>query len=251
MKKLTMLTNLETLAMTIAIAMTLAMAAATYAAPDKAVFTSALVWRGDTSGDYSFKDAGVLDMASAAKDGSIETSSSSGTYAVTSSITTAGNITSINASWSFTGKVTLEVSATGNLEDYVGIVNGVPLTASGFKTGRALIWRATLGPDSSLREVRISYADDAGTKGDFGNPELTGFEKRIPIVIARSEATKQSQNEPQTSLFNYQVAVNMKLNNPALNFPLRISPVHNYPCYLGLLVLFFYFFSLSFYKKCG
>lgn len=184
MKKTTWILRIGTAA---AIALAFS-AAACCAEPDRAEYESAITWRSDGTGDYAFNDAGG---------GAVEADAFGASYEALPAIEASGKITSVSASWSFTGKVTLEVSATGKSADYAAIVNGVPLALPDFKTGSLIRWRATLGADSSLTEVRISYTDDAGARGDFGNPALTGFASRRAVYIKGSAET----------LFNYQIPV--------------------------------------------
>ena len=149
--------------------------------PETVVIKSALVWRTDTQGDFIFDPI-----------------SSSGTYEISPAYTTAGRIASITASWKFKGEVRLELSAD-NGDSYTPVLCGVPLT-SGFVKGNNLRWRVTLGADSELTEVRISYTDTSGLVGTFGEPQLSGFELRKPLVIT---------NAGDNDLFNYQLQINV------------------------------------------
>ena len=187
MKRLTILT------MTIA----LAMATAADAAVNKAVFASPLVYRSDGAGSRTFSDA-VLSGAELADDGSIVSGNSGGTVELAVPYQSEGLIYAITATYTFTGEVTMEVSATGNSKDYVAVVNGVPLEYVNLAAGSNLKWKAALGPNSSLTEVRLTYSDLSGVIGDFGSPLLSGFSARRKIYIKGSAAGE---------LYNYQMRV--------------------------------------------
>lgn len=147
--------------------------------PEQVTLQSALVWRTDGSGDY---------LLQALKP---ET-----TYELPEAISTAGQIQTLTATWTFEGQVTLELSADGGLH-YVPVLYGVPL-ASGFTRGNRLKWRATLGPKSSLSEAKVVYTDSSKVLGSFGDPRLSGFQYRKPIAIMGSAAGP---------LFGYQLAL--------------------------------------------
>jgi hypothetical protein len=154
---------------------------------ETAIFQSPLVWRNDGAGDYLFKDNGKLTGTRVTSDGAVEFVSGPATYELLSPYQTSAAISSLAATWRFEGRVSMEVSATGNSADYTTVTNGVPLifTKSGSASGGNNIkWRATLlEPGSRLTQVRISYADASGVSGSFGNPELTGFNFQKTIWI--------------------------------------------------------------------
>ena len=168
--------------------------------PDKATFMSPLVWRGDGEGDYTFAINSQRDGTAIAADGSVAYSSSPGTYELKTPYVTDGTICGISANWSFTGEVTMEVSATGRSEDYVPVINGVPLEAGTFIAGAELTWRATLQPGSALTGVTIAYMDLSGVISTFGNPGLSGFMFRKPVYITGSGSAS-------SSLFHYQIPI--------------------------------------------
>jgi len=140
-------------------------------------YTSSIFWRADGRGDFSLPAI------------------SGSTYVVYKSVPTDGLVEEITASWVFTGEVTLEVSVDGG-SHYYKVVNGVPLTA-GFTKGDRLKWRAQLGTESTLSEVKLSYADTSGIVATFGEPQLSGFKYRKKIHISGSSRT----------LYNYQVDI--------------------------------------------
>ncbi len=163
----------------------------------KVTFVSPLVWRADGAGTYALKDIHVTG-GSVASDGSVVSSNSIATCEPTSAYQTDGMAYSITLNWTFTGKVTMEVTATGNTKDYVAVTSGVPLEYVNFTAGTNLKWRATLGPNSTLSEVRLTYSDLSGVMGSFGNPLLSGFPVRKPVYIKGSEAGE---------LYNYQIPI--------------------------------------------
>jgi hypothetical protein len=134
------------------------------ASPDRATFQSALVWRVDGTGDEILPE---LDEGA--------------TYQLPEAIKTTGKITTLTATWVFEGRVSLELSADGGAH-YTPAVYGVPLHAE-LVSGNRLMWRATVGPASRLTEVKIVYTDSSGVMGAFGEPELSGFQFRKPLVI--------------------------------------------------------------------
>jgi len=148
----------------------------------KAGFASALVWRQDGTGDYTF--------------GSSEPTGPDTYESITYG--TDGLVYSVTATYEFTGEVTLEVSATGNSAGYVKVVNGVPIVLNESTGGTKLMWRATLAAGSTLTEVKIVYSDLSGILGSFGTPELSGFMFRKPIHLTGSTAGE---------LFHYQVPI--------------------------------------------
>ncbi|NQS99832.1 MAG: DUF2341 domain-containing protein, partial [Candidatus Omnitrophica bacterium] len=154
------------------------------------IYQSSLVWRQDALGDD------ILPAISSGK-----------AYELPEAIQTTGKIQSITASWEFTGEATLEVSAD-NGQNYTAVVCGVPLT-EGFVSGNKLKWRAAAGEDSQLSEVRINYTDTSGVIGDFGQPELSGFKYRKPILITNSSASE---------LFNYQLKIEVGEENTEADF---------------------------------
>jgi Domain of unknown function (DUF2341) len=148
------------------------------------IFQSPLVWRNDALGDYLFKDNGKLTGTRIASDGAVEFVSGPATYELLSAYQTSAAISSLTATWTFEGRVSLEVSATGNSADYTTVTNGVPLVLTKQSSGNNIKWRATLlDPGSRLTHVRISYADASGVSGSFGNPQLTGFNFQKTIWI--------------------------------------------------------------------
>ena len=149
----------------------------------KAGFASAIVWRQDGTGDYTFGNSEPTGP---------------GTYESTTPYETEGLIYGITASYEFTGEVTLEVSTTGNTTDYVKVVNGVPLELGEFIGGNKITWKATLAAGSMLTKVKIVYNDLSGVLGSFGTPELSGFMFRKPVYLTGSTAGE---------LFHYQVPV--------------------------------------------
>ncbi|UCD15471.1 MAG: DUF2341 domain-containing protein [Candidatus Omnitrophota bacterium] len=150
-----------------------------YAFCDVTIFKSPVVWRTDGQGDY------LLPKGLSAEE-----------YKSREVIYTEGDITSITASWQFSGQVTLKVSAD-NGDTYASVINGVPLTTDFFKTGRGLKWKADVGPASELIEVKISYTDKTGVGATFGSQQLSGFKYRKKIQI--------NHNPLYESLFNYQM----------------------------------------------
>ncbi|HLD42023.1 MAG TPA: hypothetical protein VJB06_03225, partial [archaeon] len=78
---------------------------------DKTIFISSLVWRLDGTGDWTFETEGKLNGTQIAKDGSVEYSASPGVYELKKPYVTEGAIYGMTINWSFTGMVTLEVSA--------------------------------------------------------------------------------------------------------------------------------------------
>lgn len=194
MKRLTILTILALLT-TLAMAQTASNPSVTAA---KAIFTPPLIWGGATGAGQPFGDNVSLNKAGAAKDGSVQTNSSEGTCELSAPYPTAANIDSISANWTFTGSVTMEVTATGKTEDYKPITNGVPLAKGQFTPGSKLKWRATLTPNSTLTEVRIAYTDLSGVAGTMGSPVISGFRARKIITVKGS---------PDDSLYNFQIPI--------------------------------------------
>jgi hypothetical protein len=147
-----------------------------FASPDTYQYKSAITWHDDGTGTAtSLIEAGEV-------------------------VKTDGKVTSITASWKFEGQVRLEVSVNGG-KSYISVINGVPLDLEGQGArgqGQEIKWRARLGSDSRLNEVKITYTDSLGMKGSFGEPALTGFKYRKPIHI---------KNPSGQELFNYQVNV--------------------------------------------
>ena len=157
------------------------------ASPDMITFKSAVVWRSDDRGDYQFDK---------------ETFSSPGIYEISPGHKTDGVVSGITASWKSSGQVSLEVSADDGI-NYTPVVCGQPLKAEepgeeGFIKGNRIRWKATLGSESVLSEVRISYSDSSGVAGTFGEPKLSGFKFRKPLFIT---------NSGSQDLFNYQLQI--------------------------------------------
>ena len=151
------------------------------AAAEAVTYESALVWRADGTGDYAIPEI-----------------SENTTYVSNSDIVAKGDIKSITATWTFEGSVTIFVSADGGLH-YAPVVNGVPLT-TGFPIGTTLKWKAVVGTESKLTEVRISYTDSSGVAGGFGAPELSSFKYRKSFKLSGSSAA---------DLFNYQTKITL------------------------------------------
>ena len=201
------------MAFTIIALLTLAVPPAYAATPNKAAFSAPLVWRGDGAGTYQLKDM-LLDRVEAAKDGSVRTDSSEGKCEQSSSYETTGLVYSLTATWTFTGKVTMEVTATGNPKDYVPVVNGVPLESGSFVSGSKIKWRAALAPESALSEVKITYSDLSGTLGSFGNEYLSGFGRRREIYIKGSSAGE---------LYHYQMEIKVGESKKALDCDINLN----------------------------
>ncbi|UCD15472.1 MAG: DUF2341 domain-containing protein [Candidatus Omnitrophota bacterium] len=152
---------------------------AVYADPDTVIFKSPLVWRTDGKGDYLLpKDL-------------------QGKYLCREIIVTEGKVESITVNWKSEGSVNLEVSADDG-DNYASVVNGLPLTG-GFISGERIRWKAYIGAESKLHEVKISYTDSAGTVGSFGAPYLSECKYRKKIEISNTSA----------SLVNYQMKLAM------------------------------------------
>ncbi len=223
MKKLTILTILALLTAATAMAALTVPVIPAQAAAKKYAYSAPLTWRADGAGQFKFDGAVTLTNAQIASDGSVTTDSatagsSQGTCELTTPYQADGVVDYISANWTFAGAVTMEVTATGSPKDYTAITNGALIDSSMFLPGSKLKWRATLAAGSSLTEVRIAYKDLSGASGTFGSPDLSGFTKRIQIVILRSEATKDlkdssAASQPQNdssgsqSLFNYQMPI--------------------------------------------
>jgi len=163
----------------------------------RSAFAKPLVWRGDAPVEYSFKNLSNSNISIAA-DGSAASSSSEASCELTTPYNTEAPVTELVANWSFTGKVTMEVSVTGSSRDYMKVTNGVPAHYQKSARGDRIKWRATIAPNSALAEVRISYSDAAGLVGGFGSELLSGFSARRQIYIKGSTAGE---------LFNYQMPI--------------------------------------------
>jgi len=164
---------------------------------DQATFTAPLMWRAGGDDSDSFKRVS-LSKASLAKDGSVATSGSEGVCELDAPYMTESPMTRLSASWIFTGKVTLEVSVTGNSKDYVRVTNGVPVEFRDRADASRIKWRATLASHSALSQVKIVYADLSGVVGSFGNELLSGFTARKEIQV-KGSATED--------LFQYPVSI--------------------------------------------
>ncbi len=165
----------------------LANAPFSHANPETATFTSYIVWRNDNKGDYTFDETSL---------------STAGVYEISPSYATGGIVKTMRVSYECTGEVTMELSADNGYH-YTPAVNGVTLAAeeygqAGFTKGGHIRWRATVGVDSALTEVKISYSDTSGVLGGFGEKALSGFKYRKPIYIT---------NGSGEGLFNYQLNV--------------------------------------------
>lgn len=167
----------------------------THADADRAAFVSALIYRNDGFGDYAFDKNGVMNGTTIAKDGSVVYSKSPGTYEPKTAHITDGGIAGITANWTSVGKVTMEVSATGNAANFVKVTNGVPLEWGEFVSGAKILWRVTLTSGSILKSVKITYTDLSGVVGTWGEPELSGFGYRKLIYI-KSPASSEFFNYP-------------------------------------------------------
>ncbi|MFH1442358.1 MAG: DUF2341 domain-containing protein [Candidatus Omnitrophota bacterium] len=183
--------------MTLCCVLSLSFIADCRAASDIIIIKSALAWRADAQGDYLFKNSGNLSGTTISSDGCVEYASGNGIYELKTPYAAESLIKSITVNWAFTGKVTLEVCATGKDSDYAAVVNGVPLK-KGFIEGSSLKWRATLAPGSKLSEVRINYEDILGIESSWGNPNLSGFKFRKPLFI---------KGDSKEELFNYPVLI--------------------------------------------
>ena len=159
---------------------------------------SNLVYRGDDKGDYAFKDNGKFNGTALTETGSVKYTGTPGTYEWTTPYLTQDSVLSVTVNYLFKGKVTMEISLTGNSKDYVSIVNGIPLESNQFTPGEKLIWKAALAPDSELIEVQIAYMDISGVVGTWGTPELSGFMFKKPIYIL---------NPGSIDLFNYELPI--------------------------------------------
>lgn len=163
----------------------------------KTIFARPLIWRSDSTGGYTFTGV-ALANATLSADGSVVSGDSQGFCELPGYHQAEGLITGVSADWSFTGKVTLEVSVTGNAKGYSPVINGLPRAYKESAHGSRIKWRATLAPGSSLTSLRIVYSDLSGMEGSFGNELLSGFTARRQIYIKGSTAG---------SLFNHQVPI--------------------------------------------
>ncbi len=142
-------------------------------------YASSLVWRADGAGDYNMP--GI---------------SPNSQYISLPVVISKSLIKAITITWESRGEVTMEASADGGVH-FKPVVNGVPLIKD-FTQGTSLRWRATVGPDGSLSEVRVSYIDASGLAGSFGEPQLSGFKYRKQFYV---------KGAGTVSLFNYQVNI--------------------------------------------
>jgi len=211
--------NLKSLLM-IAVVSMMAMAAVsisaqeTVQASNRAIFTKPLIWRADQSADYSFKGAAFSGTEIAAN-GVVISSSTEGTCELPNPYKTDAPITSLTANWSFTGKVTLEVSVTGNSRDYMKVTNGVPAHYRESAQGNRIKWKATLAPNSSLTDLKIVYSDLSGVVGSFGNELLSGFSTRRQVYIKGSKAGE---------VFNYQMLIKVgESEKPAVPCDIKLN----------------------------
>ncbi|MDD5428347.1 MAG: DUF2341 domain-containing protein [Candidatus Omnitrophica bacterium] len=216
MRKLTLIMILAL----VSLAMPAAQTDAATVTAKRAVFERPLSWRADGAGQYAFKGNVTLTKAAIATDGSVQ-SASGGTCELTMPYTAAGKISTISANWTFTGKVTLEVSATGNEKDYVAVTNGVPLAREAFAAGSGLKWRAALDAGSALTEVKIAYTDSSGVSGTFGNPDISGFAHRKKVYI---------ENPSKTALYNFQMQLKIGESKKSANcaFYLDTAPLPDF-----------------------
>ena len=183
-------------------------------ATSKAIFTKPLIWRADQSADYSFKGA-EFSNAEIAANGVVTSSTLEGTCELPNSYKTEAPVTGLTANWSFTGKVTLEVSVTGNSRDYMKVTNGVPAHYRESAQGNRIKWRATLAPNSSLTDLKIVYSDLSGVVGSFGNELLSGFTQRSQAYIKGSAAG---------AVFNYQMLIKVgESEKPDLACDIKLS----------------------------
>lgn len=160
-------------------------------------FASAVTWRADGEGDFIFKGNGKLSGANIAEDGAVEYAKAPGTYELINPYPTDSLIISLCLTWEFSGKVTMEVSFTGNPSDYMPAINGAPLEAKA-GLGKRIKYRAKLEPGSKLTAVRLTYKDITGLSATFGEPKLSGFTFKKPIFI-KGQAGEQ--------LFNFQAPI--------------------------------------------
>ncbi|MCP4649725.1 MAG: DUF2341 domain-containing protein [PVC group bacterium] len=160
-------------------------------------YISPLIWSVDDQGDFL-----------------LEASNAAGVYELPRGIEMDGQITSIIASWEFDGKVSLEVSADNGLT-YTRAINGVPLVA-GFKSGSMLRWKATLGPDSEMTQLSISYTKAEMLVHTFENPQLAGFSFRKQIKIINNSAEE---------VFNCQVPITIGETSSASDFDVHCNGV--------------------------
>jgi len=188
-----------------------------YADADRAVFRAPTIWRTDGRGDRAFDENDKTDGVIVSAEGSVVYHAPPGTYGIAEPILTDGDIFEIGLVWKFTGEVTMEVTAAGTEDSYVGITNGVPLEERDFSTGRALKWRATLAPGSVLTEVAVRYKDTSGVIGTFGSPVLSGFMFRKPVHI------RGTLDNTRGTLFHYPVPVTIGESEDAGNCDVYIS----------------------------
>ncbi|MEI7751876.1 MAG: DUF2341 domain-containing protein [Candidatus Omnitrophota bacterium] len=156
-----------------------------------------LLWRAGGGDNDSFKKA-LLSKASLAEDGSVVSSGSGSVCELETPYATENPVNRVSATWTFTGQVTLEVNATGNPQDYVRVINGVPLQLKEEAAGSRISWRATLAPQSTLSRVRIVFSGSSGVTGSFGNELLSGFKARKEIFL---------NGAVTGDLFQYQIPV--------------------------------------------
>lgn len=168
----------QTLSILLCLSLVAAAGSPCYAAPDQVTVQSALVWRTDGTGDYLLPEI-----------------KPDTTHESSIAVSTSGQIESMTAAIDFDGQVNLELSADGGLH-YTPAIHGVPLT-TGFARGNRVKWRAKVGPEGALREVKITYMDGSRVAGAFGEPRLSGYRYRKPIIILGSD-------EP---VYHYQVAL--------------------------------------------
>jgi len=100
----------------------------------------------------------------------------------TEPIAATGIIKTISVSAEFAGQVSLEASANGGIA-YAKIINGQPLV-DGFIPGNQLRFRATIGPESSLKKLVIGYSDSSGVSRSYRNPDLANYKNHREIYIS-------------------------------------------------------------------
>ncbi|MBU1122691.1 MAG: DUF2341 domain-containing protein, partial [Candidatus Omnitrophica bacterium] len=152
------------------------------------ILKSALVWRLDNNGDYFLPKI------------------SSDNVIRSEAVTVKGQIETIAVSWKFKGEVTLELSVD-NGHNYAPVICGVPINFNGEKSGNQIRWKANIGLESGLKEVKIIYSDTAGVEAAFGQPAFSGFKVRQQIQI---------ENPLNKDLFNYQVKIEVSDSGESL-----------------------------------
>ena len=198
----------------VGILLAVVLAGVAIASPERVVLTSSLTYRADGQGTYLFKGSGKLSGTAISSDGTVEYTDSPGTYELILPFKTKDLISGITINYKYTGKVTMEASATGQQLTYVPVTNGVPLQWGDFTSGTELKWRATLGPGSKLSEVKVDYTIITGVSTSWGTPELSGFKFRKPIYIKGAESG---------ALFNYQIPIKIAESSKAGDYDVLLK----------------------------